>query len=235
MMYDPILLLMSIILMLVGLYVSSTLKSKFREYSMDPLPNGMSGKDVAEKMLKENGIYDVKVISVEGELTDHYNPVNKTVNLSPDVYYGKHISAAAVAAHECGHAIQHATAYSMLMLRSQLVPIVQISATIMNIIVIALAFAGAMMPKLLNTFLLIFIVAQSLVTLFSLITLPVEIDASRRALNWLQHTNIVTGEKYEKAKDALKWAAYTYVVAAIGSVATLLYYIWRFYQTRSDD
>jgi Zn-dependent membrane protease YugP len=232
--YDPFLLLLSIVLMVVGLIVSSTLKSKFQEYSMDPLPNGMSGKDIAEKMLRDNGIYDVKVISVEGELTDHYNPINKTVNLSPDVYYGKHISAAAVAAHECGHAIQHATAYSMLMLRSQLVPVVQISATIMNMLVIGLALAGAMMPKLLNTFLLIFIVAQSVITLFSLITLPVEIDASKRALQWLSHTNILYGEKYEKAKDALKWAAYTYVVAAIGSVATLLYYIWRFTQSREE-
>ena len=232
--YDPFLLLLSIVLMVVGLIVSSTLKSKFQEYSMDPLPNGMSGKDIAEKMLRDNGIYDVKVISVEGELTDHYNPINKTVNLSPNVYYGKHISAAAVAAHECGHAIQHATAYSMLMLRSQLVPVVQISATIMNMLVIGLAFAGAMMPKLLNTFLLIFIVAQSVITLFSLITLPVEIDASKRALQWLSHNNILYGEKYEKAKDALKWAAYTYVVAAIGSVAALLYYIWRFTQSREE-
>ncbi|MCX7727905.1 MAG: zinc metallopeptidase [Bacteroidia bacterium] len=232
--YDPILLLISVVLMIVGLIVSSTLKRKFYEYSMDPLPNGMSGKDVAEKMLKENGIYDVKVISVEGELTDHYNPVNKTVNLSPHVYYGKHISAAAVAAHECGHAIQHATAYNMLMLRSQLVPVVQISSTLMNVLVIGLAFAGAMLPQMLNTFLLIFIIGQSLVTLFSLITLPVEIDASKRALNWLNQTSILYGEQYNKAKDALKWAAYTYIVAAIGSVATLLYYIWRYTQNNRE-
>ncbi len=232
--YDPFLLLLSVVLMVVGLIVSSTLKSKFREYSMDPLPDGMSGKDIAEKMLRDNGIYDVKVISVEGELTDHYNPLNKTVNLSTEVYYGKHISAAAVAAHECGHAIQHATAYSMLMLRSQLVPVVQISSTLMNLLVIGLAFAGAMMPQLLNTFLLIFIIGQSIVTLFSLITLPVEIDASRRALNWLNSTNILYRDQYYKAKDALKWAAYTYVVAAIGAVATLLYYIWRYTQSRNE-
>lgn len=232
--YDPFLLLLSVVLMVVGMWVSSALKSKFREYSMEPLPNGMSGKDVAEKMLRDNGIYDVKVISVEGELTDHYNPVNKTVNLSADVYYGKHISAAAVAAHECGHAVQHATAYSMLMLRSQLVPVVQISATLMNILVIGLALGGALMPQLMNTFLLIFIVAQSVVTLFSVITLPVEIDASRRALLWLSGTGILYGERYEKAKDALKWAAYTYVVAALGAVATLLYYIWRYTQRRDD-
>lgn len=220
--------------MVVGLIVSSTLKSKFHKYSMDPLPNGMSGKDIAEKMLRDNGIYDVKVVSVEGELTDHYNPLTKTVNLSPNVYYGKHISAAAVAAHECGHAVQHATAYSMLMLRSQLVPVVQISSTIMNILVFGLMFGAAMVPSLLNTFLLIFIIGQSAITLFSLVTLPVEIDASRRALQWLNQTNILYGDKYNKAKDALKWAAYTYVVAALGAVATLLYYIWRFTQNNRD-
>ncbi|HPQ08546.1 MAG TPA: zinc metallopeptidase [Bacteroidia bacterium] len=234
MMYDPFLLLLSIVFMVVGLIVSSTLKSKFHEYSMDPLPNGMSGKDIAEKMLRDNGIYDVKVVSVEGELTDHYNPLTKTVNLSPNVYYGKHISAAAVAAHECGHAVQHATAYSMLMLRSQLVPVVQISSTIMNILVFGLMFGAAMVPSLLNTFLLIFIIGQSAITLFSLVTLPVEIDASRRALQWLNQTNILYGDKYNKAKDALKWAAYTYVVAALGAVATLLYYIWRFTQNNRD-
>ncbi len=233
--YDPFLLLLSVVLMVVGLIVSSTLKSKFREYSMDPLPNGMSGKDIAEKMLRDNGIYDVKVISVEGELTDHYNPINKSINLSTEVYYGKHISAAAVAAHECGHAVQHATAYSMLMLRSQLVPVVQISSTLMNLLVIGLAFAGAMMPQLLNTFLLIFIIGQSIVTVFSLVTLPVEIDASRRALKWLNNTNILYGDKYYKAKDALKWAAYTYVVAAIGAIATLLYYLWRYTQNRNSE
>lgn len=234
MMYDPFLLLLSIVFMVVGLIVSSTLKSKFHKYSMDPLPNGMSGKDIAEKMLRDNGIYDVKVVSVEGELTDHYNPLTKTVNLSPNVYYGKHISAAAVAAHECGHAVQHATAYSMLMLRSQLVPVVQISSTIMNILVFGLMFGAAMVPSLLNTFLLIFIIGQSAITLFSLVTLPVEIDASRRALQWLNQTNILYGDKYNKAKDALKWAAYTYVVAALGAVATLLYYIWRFTQNNRD-
>lgn len=232
--YDPFLLFISIVLMVIGLIVSSNLKQKFREYSMEPLPQGMSGKDIAEKMLRDNGIYDVKVISIEGELTDHYNPINKTVNLSPDVYYGKHISAAAVAAHECGHAIQHANAYSMLMIRSRLVPVVQISSTLMNFLVISLAFGGAMLPHLLNTFLLIFIIAQSTITLFSLVTLPVEIDASRRALAWLSQTNILYGERYEKAKDALKWAAYTYVVAAIGAVATLLYYIWRFTQSNRE-
>jgi len=233
-MYDPFLLLLSVVFMVLGLVVSSTLKSKFHEYSMEPLPNGMSGKDVAEKMLRDNGIYDVKVVSIEGELTDHYNPLTKTVNLSPDVYYGRHISAAAVAAHECGHAIQHATAYSMLMLRSQLVPVVQISSTIMNILVVGLMFGAAMVPSLLNTFLLIFIIGQSAITLFSLVTLPVEIDASRRALQWLSKTNILYGDRYYKAKDALKWAAYTYVVAALGSVATLLYYIWRFTQNNRD-
>lgn len=232
--FDPVLLLLTIIIAGVGMFVSYTLKSKFSEYSMEPLPNGMSGKDIAEKMLRDNGIYDVKVTSVEGELTDHYNPLNKTVNLSRDVYYGKSIAAAAVAAHECGHAVQHATAYSMLMLRSRLVPVVQISSTIMNFLVIGLAFAGAMMPSLVNQFLLIFIIAQSAITLFSLITLPVEIDASQRALKWLNNTGILYADNYAKAKDALKWAAYTYVVAAIGAVATLLYYIWRYTQNRNN-
>ncbi len=232
--YDPFLMFITIVLMVIGLIVSYRLKSKFSEYSMEPLPNGMSGKDIAEKMLRDSGIYDVKVISVEGELTDHYNPLTKTVNLSRDVYYGRSVSAAAVAAHECGHAVQHATAYSMLMLRSKLVPAVQISATIMNILVFGLAFVGAMMPQLLNSFLLIFIIGQSIVTLFSLITLPVEIDASQRALNWLSQTGILYDERYDKAKDALKWAAYTYVVAAIGAVATLLYYVWRYTQNRND-
>lgn len=234
MIYDPFLMILSVVFMLVGLMVSSQLKSKFHEYSLEPLPNNMSGKDVAEKMLKDNGIYDVKVVTVEGELSDHYNPETKTVNLSHDVYYGKNVSAAAVAAHECGHAVQHATAYAFLQMRSQLVPIVQISATIMNILVFAMMFGAAMVPALLNKFLLIFIIGQSAITLFSLITLPVEIDASKRALKWLNHTNIVYGDKYEKAKDALKWAAYTYVIAALGSVATLLYYIWRYIQSNRD-
>lgn len=232
--YDPFLLLLTIIIAAIGMFVSYTLKSKFAEYKMHPLPGGMSGRDIAEKMLRDNGIYDVKVISVEGELTDHYNPLNKTVNLSPDVYYGKSIAAAAVAAHECGHAIQHATAYSMLMLRSRLVPVVQISATIMNILVVGLAFAGAMMPALVNQFLLIFIIGQSMVALFSLVTLPVEIDASQRALKWLNQAGILYHENYNKAKDALKWAAYTYVVAAIGAVATLIYYVWKYTQSRND-
>ncbi len=234
MIFDPILLVLSIVFALIGMIVSSRLKSKFNEYSFEPLPNNMSGKDVAEKMLKDNGIYDVKVTSVEGELTDHYNPANKTVNLSNNVFYGKHVSAAAVAAHECGHAVQHAAAYAPLNMRSKLVPAVQLSGTIMNFLVFGMMFGAAMMPKMLNTFLLIFIIGQSMVTLFSLITLPVEIDASNRALKWLNNSNILSGDKYAKAKDALKWAAYTYVIAALGAVATLLYYIWRFTQNNRD-
>jgi len=232
-MFDPILLIISLAFMGIGMLVSGRLKSKFSQYAEEPLSSGMSGKDVAKKMLRDNGIYDVDVVSVEGQLTDHYNPANKTVNLSHDVYNGQNVSAAAVAAHECGHAVQHATAYQWLTMRSKLVPAVQISSTILNFLVIGLAFTAYMMPALTNTMLLIFIILQGAITLFSLITLPVEVDASRRALAWLDQSHITRGEEHAHAKDALKWAAYTYFVAALASIATLLYFIWRF--TRSRD
>lgn len=232
-MFDPILLIISLVFMGIGMLVSSRLKSKFAHYSEEHLSNGMSGKDVAKKMLRDNGIYDVDVISVEGQLTDHYNPANKTVNLSQDVYNGQNVSAAAVAAHECGHAVQHATAYQWLTMRSKLVPAVQISSTILNFLVIGLAFTAYMMPALTNTMLIIFIILQGSITLFSLVTLPVEVDASRRALAWLDQSGITRGEEHAHAKDALKWAAYTYFVAALASIATLMYFIWRF--TRSRD
>jgi Zn-dependent membrane protease YugP len=234
-MYDIGLLIVSGFFMLVGLLVSSRLKAKFSKYSREPLSSRLSGKDVAEKMLRDNGIYDVKVQSVGGMLTDHYNPANKTVNLSADVYSGQNVAAAAVAAHECGHAVQHNTAYRWLNLRSKLVPTVQLASSAMSFLTLGLAFIAYSSPNMVNSMLLIFIVLQSAITLFSLITLPVEIDASRRALAWLDNSRITHSYEHEEAKDALKWAAYTYIVAALGSIATLLYYIWRFTSNNRND
>jgi Zn-dependent membrane protease YugP len=193
----------------------------------------MSGKETAEKMLRDNGIYDVQVISADGFLSDHYNPLNKTVNLSPDVYEGRTVAAAAVAAHECGHAVQHATAYSMLMLRSRLVPAVKISSTLSQWVIIAglgmFGFGGGN-----PTILLIGIILFAITTLFSVITLPVEFDASARALKWLDTARITTSKEHGQAKDALKWAALTYVVAALASIAMLVQYVL-IYQSRSRD
>ena len=234
-MYDMGLLVISIIFMLIGLLVSSRLKAKFSQYSQERLSSGLSGKEIAEKMLRDNGIYDVKVTSVGGMLTDHYNPADKTVNLSNDVYSGRNIAAAAVAAHECGHAVQHNTAYQWLNLRSKLVPTVQIASNVMTFLTIGMAFVAYGIPGLLNSMLLIFIILQSAITLFSLVTLPVEIDASRRALAWLDNARLMRNDEHNDAKDALKWAAYTYIVAALGSVATLLYYIWRFTSNNRND
>jgi uncharacterized protein len=234
MMFDIGYLIIAGAFMLIGMLVSSRLKSKFNHYSAEPLSSGLSGKEIAEKMLRENGIYDVKVTCVAGSLTDHYNPANKTVNLSEAVYAGRHIAAAAVSAHECGHAVQHATAYNWLTLRSKLVPAVQVSSTIMNFLTFGMAIVAFSMPKLTNTMLLVFIACQAAITLFSLITLPVEIDASRRALAWLDNARLTRTQEHEHAKDALKWAAYTYIVSALGSVATLLYYIWRFTNSNRD-
>lgn len=221
------------IMFIVGMIVSNRLKSKFKEYSEVPLSEGLSGKEVAERMLHENGIYDVKVISAPGFLSDHYNPADKTVNLSPDVYGGRNVAAAAVAAHECGHAVQHATAYSMLQLRSKLVPVVQIGTTLSQWVILAgigfMGFGGGN-----QTLLLIGIILFSTSTIFSLITLPVEYDASHRALRWMESTGLTTRNEHDKAADALKWAARTYVVAAIASVATLLYYILIFLNRRDD-
>jgi Zn-dependent membrane protease YugP len=220
------------IFMLLGMVVSSRLKSKFREYGEMSLSNGMSGKEVAEKMLRDNGIYDVKVNASDGFLSDHYNPADKTVNLSPDVYAGRSISAAAVAAHECGHAVQHATAYSMLQFRSAMVPIVKVSSTLGQWVLLAgvgLFFGGGN-----QTLLLIGIILFAATTLFSFITLPVEYDASNRALAWLENTGMTSRNEHDKAKDALKWAARTYVVAALSSLAMLLYYISIFMNRRDD-
>jgi hypothetical protein len=223
----------SVIFMLLGLAVQSKLKSKFSKYSKEGTKSNLSGQEVAQKMLRDNGIYDVHVVSVEGSLTDHYNPMNKTVNLSRDVYEGRSIAAAAVAAHECGHAVQHATAYSMLMLRSKIVPMVQISSTLSQWIIMAgigfMGFGGGN-----PTVLLIGIILFAVTTLFSVITLPVEFDASDRAVKWLSSANITNDNEKEKAKDALKWAALTYVVAALASIAMLVQYIL-IYQNRSRD
>jgi Zn-dependent membrane protease YugP len=221
------------IMFLVGMAVSAKLKSKFKEYGEIPLSEGLTGKEVAERMLKENGIYDVQVVSVNGFLSDHYNPADKTVNLSPEVYSGRSISAAAVAAHECGHAVQHATAYSMLQLRSKLVPVVQISTTLSQWVIMAgigiMGFGGGN-----QTLLLIGIALFAMSTLFSVITLPVEYDASARALRWMESTHLTTRGEHDQAKDALKWAARTYLVAAIASIATLVYYIMIFLNRRDD-
>lgn len=218
--------------MLIGWLVSRRLKSVFSEYSQVALSSGLSGKEVAEKMLRDSNIFDVKVISVEGQLTDHYNPVDKTVNLSHDVYHGRSVSAAAVAAHECGHAVQHATAYAWLGLRSALVPAVNFSNKAMNYIFFAMIIFGAV-TAMYNQILLIIIILQAAITLFSLVTLPVEIDASQRALVWLNTSRLTRGEEQTQATTALKWAAGTYVVAALASVATLLYFVMQ-YMGRRD-
>lgn len=207
--------------MVLSLIVSQTLQYKFRKYSKVPLDNGMSGKDVAESMLRANGIYDVKVESVPGQLTDHYNPANKTVNLSPGVYNGRSIAAAAVAAHECGHALQHASAYAWLGFRSSLVPVVSFASKWVTWVILA----GILLIQTFPAILLMGIILFAMTTLFSFITLPVEINASQRALAWLSTTGITSYQNHGMAKDSLKWAAYTYVIAALGSLATLLYYI----------
>ncbi|MFT3826719.1 MAG: zinc metallopeptidase [Chitinophagaceae bacterium] len=213
--------LVSILFLLISMLVSGVLKSKFAAYAKVPLSNGMSGSEIARKMLQENGIYDVQVTSTNGFLSDHYNPLTKTVNLSEDVFNGRSIAAAAVAAHECGHAVQHATGYRWLMLRSRLVPVVQFSSGIVQWVLLV----GIITIKFFPQLLLAGIVLFALTTLFSVITLPVEFDASRRALAWLNKTRITNSEEYPKAKDALKWAAMTYVVAALASIATLVQYI----------
>jgi len=233
-MFDLGLLMIALVFMAIGLLVSSRLKSKFAKYSKERLSSGLSGKEVAEKMLRENGIYDVRVTSVGGMLTDHYNPVEKTVNLSNDVYNNRTVAAAAIAAHECGHAVQHSTAYAWLKMRSALVPAVQIASNVMSFLTLGLAFIAFSSPSMLNSMLLLFIILQGAITLFSVITLPVEIDASRRALVWLDRSGITHNYEHSEAKDALKWAAYTYIVAALGSIATLLYYIWRFTSNSRD-
>lgn len=207
--------------MLAGMLVSGRLKAKMAEYSQIPTDGGLSGKEVAEKMLRENGIDDVSIVSIGGVLTDHYDPTKKTVNLSPDVYNGRSVAAAAIAAHECGHAVQHATAYAWLGLRSAMVPIVSISSRyVMWVLLIGVLLINTF-PMLLTAGVVMF----AMTTLFSIVTLPVEFDASRRALVWLDRSNVMSAAGHAKAKNALWWAAMTYVVAAIASIATLLYYL----------
>ena len=213
--------LIVIVFMLVGWLVSAQLKRKFEQYSHETLGTGLSGQEIAEKMLRDNGINDVKVISVEGQLTDHYNPLNKTVNLSQPVYYGRNAAAAAVAAHECGHAVQHARAYTMLQVRSALVPVVSFASKWVQWVLLG----GVLLINVFPSLLLAGIVLFAMTVLFSFITLPVEFDASKRALVWLNDSRMVTSSQHAKAKDALWWAAMTYVVAALGALATLMYYV----------
>ena len=213
--------IIGILIALVGGIVQARLRSKFKKYSQTPIRSNLSGKEIAEKMLNENGIYDVKVISVAGRLTDHYNPMDRTVNLSEAVYNERNAAAAAVAAHECGHAVQHAKQYSWLMMRSRLVPAVQRSGMIVQIALIG----GILLINRFPFLLMLGIGLFALTTLFTIITLPVQFDASKRALQWMRSSNVVSSEELDDSKDALKWAAMTYVVAAIGSIATLLYYV----------
>ncbi len=221
------------IIFLISSFVSNRLKSKFKHYSKLSLQNGMSGAEIAEKMLRDHNIHDVKVISVKGSLTDHYNPANKTVNLSESVYGYRNAAAAAVAAHEVGHAVQHATAYAWLQTRSRIVPAVGIASKFSNIVLmagLALSATGSMLGA--GIFLL-GIVLFAITTIFTFVTLPVEYDASNRALAWLENTQgMLTPEEHEGAKDALKWAARTYLVAALGSLATLMYFVLRFMNSR---
>lgn len=216
---------------LISWIINRTLKSKFKKYSQVAMPNGMTGKDVAEKMLRENGINDVQVQHVAGQLNDHYNPATKIVNLSDDVYMGNSIAAAAVAAHECGHAVQHAKSYAFLNLRSKLVPAVSFASRWMQ----WLLLAGILLLKSFPQLLLAGIVLFAITTIFSFITLPVEINASKRAVAWLSNAGITNNTTYPMATDALRWAAYTYVVAALASLATLVYYILIFLGGRGRD
>lgn len=228
--------LIGIVMFLISMGIQWRLKSKFAQYSAMSLGNGMSGKEVAEKMLQDHGIHDVKVIHVNGQLTDHYNPLNKTVNLSDDVYSGRSAAAAAVAAHECGHAVQHASAYGPLTLRSKLVPLQNVSGMVLNIIIFASMFIGFGLANtgLSQTMLLVIIACYAVITAFALITLPVEFDASNRALAWMKDRGVVSVSEYAGAKDALKWAAMTYVAAAAGSLVNLLYFVLRFIGNTRD-
>lgn len=218
------------VFMLFSMIVGRVLKQKFKRYSKVPIGQNLSGAEVAQRMLRENGIYDVQVVSIRGKLSDHYNPLNKTVNLSPEVYNGRSVSAAAVAAHECGHAVQHARQYAPLKLRSSLVPVQNVSSKILNVIFIAM-FLGVFAIQGLFSFqtaLAVIIACYAVITLVAFVTLPVEVDASKRALAWLSNSGITNVSNHPQAKDALKWAAYTYVVAALSSLAMLLYFVAMF-------
>lgn len=220
-------LIITIATMIASLVVSNRLKKKFKKYSQIQLSSGLSGKEIAELMLADHKIYDVRVTSVEGTLTDHYNPANKTVNLSPDVYHGRSAAAAAVAAHECGHAVQHATAYSFLEFRSAMVPIQNISGKIINVVFMMMFFGAFLLPNIIpfQSAILIIIACYTVFTLFAFVTLPVEYDASNRALAWIENRKVVNAGEYDMAKDALNTAAKTYLIAALGALASLLYYV----------
>lgn len=218
----PSIMMISMLFVGISMLVSYRLKSKVKQYSEVFLRSGLSGQEVAERMLEAHGIRDVQVVSVQGYLSDHYNPLNKTVNLSPEIYQGRTVAAAAIAAHECGHAVQHATAYPWLTMRSKLVPAVQFSSNILQWVLLA----GILMINTFPSLLLIGIGLFATTTLFSIITLPVELDASKRALAWLNRSNLLQGTEQPQAKDALHWAAMTYVVAAVASIATLVQYIF---------
>ncbi len=225
-----IFLIISFAMMFVGMFISYRLKNKFKQYSLTPLVSNLSGAEIAQKMLRDYNIFDVKVICTEGMLTDHYNPTNKTVNLSNEVYYGRNAAAAAISAHECGHAVQHATAYSMLSLRSKMVPAQITSAKVLNILNMVFLFGGFLLFSrggggIMVPLLIVMVACNLVITLFALVTLPVEFDASKRALAWISEKHIVTPSEYDMSKDALKWAALTYLVAAIGAIANLLYYV----------
>lgn len=220
-------MLIALPFMFLGMFVSSRLKSKFNKYSKIRLQNGMTGREIAEKMLYDNGIYDVKVTSVGGTLTDHYNPMNKTVNLSQAVYNGANAAAAAVAAHECGHAVQHAANYAPLNLRSKLVPLQNASGMIMNMVIMAALFGGYIIYQAVpvEAVIWVMIATNAILFLFSAVTLPVEFDASKRALVWIERNGIVTQSELAMSKDALNWAAKTYIVAALSALASLVYWI----------
>jgi uncharacterized protein len=230
--------IIGIVFMLIGMFVSNRLKSKFAEYSKFGLSNGMSGAEIAQKMLQDHNIYDVKITQVEGQLTDHYNPTDKTVNLSADVYHGRSASSAAVAAHEVGHAVQHATAYAALKMRSAMVPAVNVANSVMGMLNMFLMMGGVYMlsqgSAMGNMLLIALIVANAALALFATITLPVEYDASARALKWMETRNILNQNEHAMAKDALSWAARTYVVGALAAIANLLYYVMIFLGRRDD-
>jgi Zn-dependent membrane protease YugP len=234
-MFSLPLLLIFVFFLVVSSIVSAQLKRRFKKYAKTPLDSNLSGREVAEKMLKDNGIHNVKVLPSKGHLSDHYNPANKTVNLSENVYHGRNVAAAAVTAHECGHAVQHARAYAPLKLRSTLVPVLNMSSKVLNTVFIMMFFGAFMLPTFISMDLAlqIIIACYAVFTLFAFITLPVEINATQRALAWLQSANITSGRNHYQARDALKWAAYTYVVAALSALATLAYYVMIFLGRRN--
>lgn len=229
-------LIIGLVFMGLGMLASYVLKSKFAKYSKMPSQRGMTGREIAEKMLADSGIHDVRVICVQGQLTDHYNPMNKTVNLSEAVYHGANAAAAAVAAHECGHAVQHATAYGPLNFRSKMVPLQNISGTVINMIMMVSFIGGSVLFETfpVNIVGSIIVGAYGIMALFSIVTLPVEFDASKRALAWIQSSGISTAGEYEQSKDALKWAAMTYVIAALGALVTLAYFVLSFFGGGDD-